>query len=145
MEGVALQSRSRLVVFTIAAALLVAPLTGCNTSKIRVRLPGFAKGNVDGLWFWRLESGAYRRICRFDFSNAYVSGGREVVDYAQSCLDGRPASAPWQATVERVAGDTNTVDIEITFRRTGKEKVAHRASAFSGAGESALSKAALKL
>lgn len=137
--------RSRAWVSVWAAALLVVPLGGCNTSQVRVRLPGFANGNTDGIWFWRLEGSTYKRICRFDLSNAYVSGGKEVVDYQQSCLDSRPASAPWQATVERLPGDTQTVTLVLTYQRAGTATAPHRASAFNPAGESALSTGTLGL
>jgi hypothetical protein len=134
---------SRLVVFAIAAALLIAPLTGCNVSKVRVRLPAFGTGNVDGLWFWRLEGSSYKRICRFDLSHAYFSGGREVVDYSQSCLDGRQG-APWQAVVERLPTNPQTVTLELQYRRSGAA-TSHRATTFNQRGESALSTAALSL
>jgi len=127
----------------LAAALLALPLTGCNTAQVRVQLVSFGNGNADGLWFWRLENGSYRRICRIDLSNTYFSGGAEVVNYKQTCLDGRSASAPWQATVKRLANPVN-VELTLTYRRAGT-LVAHRASAFNQDGESALSTASLQL
>jgi hypothetical protein len=136
-------SGSRLVVFALAAAMLVAPLTGCNVSKVRVRLPAFGTGNVDGVWFWRLEGSSYKRICRFDLSDSYFSGGREVVDYQQTCLDGRQG-APWQAVVERLPTNPQTVTLALTYRRSGAA-TSHRATAFNQSGESALSTAALSL
>lgn len=133
---------SRVVVLVFAAALLAAPLTGCDTAPVRVRLANFGSGNVDGLWFFRLQSGTYQRICRIDLSNPYVSGGTEVVDYQQVCLDGRASSAPWQAVVERVTAQT--VELRFVYRRAG-QPVAHRASAFNQHGESALSSVSLRL
>lgn len=138
-----MQSGSRAIVFALAAALLAVPLTGCSTSQVRVRLASFGNGNTDGLWFWRLENGSYKRICRINFSNTYVSGGAEVVDYKQTCVDGRSASAPWQATVKRLSNPSN-VELTITYRRAGT-LVAHRASSFNQNGESALSTTALQL
>lgn len=137
-----MRSGSRAVVLVLAAALLTAPLTGCDTVPVRVRLASFGSGNVDGLWLWRLQSGTYQRICRIDLSNPYVSGGTEVLDYRQTCLDGRSSSAPWQAVVERVS--SQTVELRFTYRRAGPF-AAHRASAFNQHGESALSSASLNL
>jgi hypothetical protein len=132
-----------MVSLVLGVALLAAPLTGCNTSKVRVRLDGFANGTVDGLWFWRLENGSYRRICRIDLSNPYFSGGAEVVDYKQTCVDGRSASVPWQAEIKRLSNSQN-VEITLTYRRAG-QLTAHRASAFNQYGESALSSASVQL
>jgi len=140
MGGIVVKSGSRTVVLALAAALLAVPLGGCDIAQIRVRLPAFASGNVDGIWLWRLASGGYQRICRYDLSNAYFSGGREVVDYRETCLDGRNATPLWQATVERLPGDPQTVTLALVHRRgattTGSP---HRASAFNASGESALS------
>jgi hypothetical protein len=135
-------SATRAIVFTLAAALLSVPLTGCNTSHVRVRLLSFGNGNTDGLWFWRLENGSYRRICRVNLSNPYLSGGVEVVDYQQTCNDGR-TSAPWQATVKRLSNPAN-VELTLTYRRGGSP-AAHRASAFNQNGESPLSTTSLQL
>lgn len=139
-----MRSGTRAVVFAFAAALLAAPLTGCNTAPVRVRLANFGSGNVDGLWFWRMQAGKYQRICRINLSNAYFSGGAEVVDYRQTCLDGRSSSAPWQALVKRSPSNPQTVELTLTYRRAGSA-VAHRASAFNQEGESALSNASLQL
>jgi hypothetical protein len=132
-------------VSAIAAVLLTMPLTGCEITKVRVRLPAFGSGTVDGLWFWRQQkTGGYKRVCRLDLSNSYFSGGREVVNYKQTCVDGRHSSAPWQAIVRRKSGDPKTVTLEFSYRLAGSP-AAHRASAFNQHGESALSSASLRL
>lgn len=136
---------SRAVVLAFAAALLVAPLTGCTTLKVTVRLPGFANGSVDGLWFWRLEGGSYKRKCRINLSNPFVSGGREVVNYTQSCVGGGATSAPWQAVVQRQSSNPTTVTLVLVYRRGGSAAAPHRASAFNTSGESALSTASLSI
>lgn len=134
-------SVARLVV---ALALLVAPITGCDTRTIQVRLPGFGAGRTDGIWLWRLEAGSYRRICRFDLSDPYSSGGAEVLVYWQSCTDGRPSSPAWQASVERLPSDPSTVTLVLIYRPNGS-LAPHRATAFNAAGESALSSTSLTL
>jgi hypothetical protein len=136
-------SGTRVIVFALAAALLAVPLTGCNTSQVRVRLLSFGNGNTDGLWFWRLENGSYRRICRINLSNPYVSGGVEIVDYRQNCVDGRSTSVPWQARVRRLANPAN-VELTFTYVRGGAV-AAHRATAFNQDGESPLSSTSLQL
>lgn len=137
------RSAARRLGVALLAVGFVLPLGGCQVAKVRVRPPAFGSGNVDGIWFWRLEGSRYERICRFDLSDAYFSGGREVVDYTQTCLDGRQG-APWQAVVERLPTNAQTVTLELTFRR-GQTTVAHRASAFNQEGESALSSSMLSL
>jgi len=133
-----------LLALSLALALLVAPITGCQPSTVRVQLPLFRSGEVDGIWLWRLGAAGYERVCRFDLSDAYLSGGREVVTYLQTCLDGRPASAQWQATVERLPSDPSTVTLVLLHQPFGAVAT-HRASAFNGAGESALSTSTLAL
>ena len=128
----------------VSFAMLVAPLTGCQASSVRVRLLAFANGDVDGLWFWQNVDGTYKRACRFDFSNVYVSGGREVVDYTQTCTNG-VKGAPWQATVERNTSNWATVDLRLSYRPAGDKKRQHRASAFNRSGESGLSSASILL
>lgn len=138
-----MRSCLRVASLVLGVALLGAPLTGCNTSQVRVRLNGFANGKVDGLWFWRLENGSYRRICRIDLSNPYFTGGTEVVDYKQTCVDGRSASVPWRAQIKRLS-DSQNVEITLTYRRAG-QLTAHKASAFNQDGESALSSTSVQL
>ena len=133
-----------LLALSLALALLVAPITGCQLSTVRVQLPLFGSGDVDGIWLWRLGAASYERVCRFDLSDAYLSGGREVVTYRQTCLDGRPASARWQATVERLPSNPSTVTLVLIHQQFGAV-TPHRASAFNEAGESALSTSTLAL
>lgn len=127
-----------------ALALLVAPVTGCDARVLKVRLPGFGSGAIDGIWLWRLESGSYRRVCRFDLSDPYLSGDREVLVFWQSCSDGRPESQPWQATVERLSSDPSTVTLALLYQANGP-LTPHRATSFNAAGESALSSTSLSL
>lgn len=141
-----LRLRSRAVVLAIAVSLLGTPLTGCTSAKLRVVLPDFRDGrDIVGLWFFRLEGGTYKRICRFVLSDPYFSDGVEVVDYSQICRDGRKA-APWQAVVERSRGNPAHVRLELIYRRNANEpKVPHRATAFNEVGESALSTTSIAL
>lgn len=127
----------------VAAALLLTPTMACNPKTIRVQLPAFGSGDVDGIWLWRLESSGYQRACRFDLSNPYLSGGREVVDYRQICADGR-SSAAWQATVERLPSNPATVTLALLFQPVGA-LAPHRATSFNAAGESVLSSSMLSL
>lgn len=140
------RSRSRAVVLAIAVSLLGTSLTGCTNAKLRVALLGFGNGRgIAGLWFFRLEGGTYKRICRFDISDPYLSDGVEVVDYSQTCLDGRKA-APWQAVVQRAPSNPANVWLDLVYRRNADEaKAPHRATAFNEFGESPLSASGLAL
>jgi len=123
----------------LAFAIGFGSLVGCSAPLLKIQLPGFYNGSVDGVWLWRrLASGYYQRVCRIDFSNAYVAGGTEIVDYQQTCLDGRPPSPPWSAPVARLPGNYSTVTLGLMYRRNGVP-LTHKASAFNAAGESALS------
>jgi hypothetical protein len=142
-EGEIVVSGTRAIVLALAVALLAVPLTGCNTAKVSVRLLSFGNGNTDGLWFWRLENGSYKRICRIVLGNPYVSGGVEVVNYQQSCVDGRSSTVAWQATVKRLSNPAN-VELTFTYQRAGSPTT-HRATAYNADGESPLSSTTLKL
>jgi len=53
--------------FSLAIALAIGfgSTLGCSASLVKILLPGFADGDVDGAWLWRrLESGSYERACR---------------------------------------------------------------------------------
>jgi hypothetical protein len=111
---------------------------------LKIQLPGFAAGAIDGVWMWRLVSGGYERVCRIDISDPYFEGGTEIVQYQQTCSDGRPAAAPWYAAVTRLAGDPGTVTLTLMFVRNGVP-VTHKASSFNSYGESALSASTVQL
>jgi hypothetical protein len=136
--------RAPVIVIAIAAALLAAPMTGCDVFTVTVELPGFHSGDVDSLWFWRANGTGWERICRFDLSDVFVDAGVEQVRYQQTCLDGRPASAMWQAKVERLPSDPGTVVLQLVYQRSGTP-TEYRASAVNVDGESALSSTSLTL
>lgn len=128
----------------VMLVLCAVPLMGCEPFAVRVQLAGFGAGETDGLWLWKKSGGSFVRQCRIDISTPYFSGGREVVSYVQSCLDGRPQSVPWVANVKRLPSIPTTVRLEIVYQRSGPT-AEHRASAFNAAGESPLSKSTLML
>lgn len=136
--------KGRWIRVSVLLALCALPLVGCKPFTMRVELPAFGTGATDGLWLWKVSGFYYSRQCRIDISDPYVSGGREVVSYLQSCLDGRPTSVHWVANVERQPSDPSTVQLVLVFQRAGAEAL-HRATAFNEAGESGFSSTALKL
>jgi hypothetical protein len=132
--------------FVIGLALLLAPLAGCDVVKVRVRLAKFSAGNVDGVWLWRYSAAqrSYQRLCRIKISDPLRRDGRELVSYVQSCADDRPQAPVWQAVVARLAADPDTVELSLLYRRWG-EQAPFKATAYNGAGESALSRSTLQL
>jgi hypothetical protein len=122
----------------------IVPLLACATTALRVELAEFASGSTDGIWLWKYVSGSYVRQCRIDLSDPFLSDGREVVSYLQSCLDDRPSSVVWTAEVEHAEDDPATVRLVLVYQRYGAAEQ-HRASAFNAAGESALSSTSLML
>ena len=125
--------------FAFALALGFGSTLGCSALVVKIHLPGFADGAVDGVWLWRrLASGAYQRACRIDFSDVYSNGSVEVVDYKQVCFDGRFQTPLWNALVARAPGDARAVTLVLKF--AGNDVlVTHKASSFNAAGESPLS------
>lgn len=128
----------------LALALGVWPLLACTPSSLGLQLAGFGTGAIDGIWLWRSEGGRYVRQCRIDISDVFVSGGREVVSYRQSCLDDRPSGVTWIAEVERLPSNPQVVTLALLYQHFGVA-VKQRASAFNAAGESALSSTSLLL
>jgi hypothetical protein len=128
----------------VTLALCAVPLMACKPFSVHVQLAGFGAGATDGLWLWKKSGESFVRQCRIDISDPYFSGGREVVSYLQSCVDGRTQSIPWIANVERLPSIPTTVRLEIVYQRAGAT-AKHRASAFNAAGESPLSKSTLML
>src|SRR5262245_14955948 len=98
----ALVGRSSVVsVALLFGSVLGGSLLGCSPPIVKVELRGFGYGAVDGLWFYRNQGSGYQRVCRYDLSNTFWQGGVELVEYRQSCNDGRPASPAWDAVVKR--------------------------------------------
>jgi hypothetical protein len=128
----------------VVAAVLGSFVTSCQANTIKVRLRDFGNGNVDGLWLWRQNGSAYQRVCRIDVSNPFVAGGQEQVEYQQTCLDGRPSSPAWRASVKRLATNPTNATLTFLYQRFGAQAM-HRASAFNRWGESARSSTTLTL
>jgi hypothetical protein len=131
--------------FVLALALGFGSTFGCSAPLIRIELPGFAKGNVDGVWLWRqLASGYFQRVCKITFSDPYMKNGAELVDYQQTCLDGRPKTPQWSAPVTRAAGNPDTATLSLIIQGS-KPPFTNKASAYNAAGESALSTSTVQL
>jgi hypothetical protein len=69
----------------VAAALALLPLaSGCDVSKLRVELPGYVNGTVDGLWLWRLDAptGQYVRTARIALGPPTTTANGETISYS---------------------------------------------------------------
>ena len=138
------RSRWRRIPIVLALALL--PLTGCETSSVTIELPTFGKGDVDGIWMWKLSStsGQYERSCRITLSNAKSTPSGETIAYEQDCVSGHPG-LKMQAFIQRKPGDLSTATIQLYYFRWSDEAGSYKASAYNAAGESALSSTTLTL
>ena len=131
--------------FALALAIGFGSTFGCYAPLMKIQLPGFANGNVDGVWLWRqLSSGYFQRVCKIAFSDPYMKGGVEIVDYQQTCLDGRPKTPLWSASVTRSAGNPDTATLTLIIQGNNPP-MTNKASAYNAAGESALSTSTVKL
>jgi hypothetical protein len=136
------RARARLVFTLLALSFL-----GCRApEEIHIRLPGFGGGAINGIWLWKLTPAGFVRACRFDISDPSIKGGKEMVSYQQSCVDGRPQpqGLVWQAQVTRLARSPSTAELVLSYLPAGAQAI-FKASAFNSAGESALSSANLIL
>jgi hypothetical protein len=125
------------------AALLLVPLAGCELKTVRIQLPGYGNGAIEGVWLWRLDdaTGQYVRACRIDFrGRGFTSTGAETVTYVQQCDNGHPMGA-LVAKVARSPSDAATVTLDLEYARWENPGM-YRASAFNSAGESPLSQVA---
>jgi len=131
--------------FALVLAIGFGSTVGCSAPVVRIQLPGFANGNVDGIWLWRqLSSGYFQRVCKIAFSEPYTKSGVELVDYQQTCLDGRLKTPTWSAPVMRSAGNPDTVTLALIVRGSNPP-FTNKASSYNAAGESALSTSTIKL
>lgn len=115
------------------------PLGGCKWSPVKIAIPGFGGGSVDGLWFWRYSSttGAFERACRIDLSNAQSASETEIVTYNQVCPD--QGTMDMWARIERHPTDASMIVLELWYVRWEEAPGLYRVSSFNTAGESALS------
>jgi hypothetical protein len=139
--------RSSLSRVALALSLLAftLPLGACKTSPVRIEIPGFSNGDVDGLWFWRFseESGRFERACRVDISNPLIIGGKESVEYVQLCDSVESFAITLASPIERLSG--GSIVVQIYFIRWESDPGVFRASAFNRSGESGLSATELTL
>jgi hypothetical protein len=124
---------------TLALAILLAPLSACETRSLTLRIEGFGDGRVDGIWLWRLseESGRFERTCRIELGDPFLAGEVEKVSYAQICGD-EGGGLPLEATIERSEDDPDVIVIDLWYFRWDAPG-SFKASLFTSEGESALS------
>jgi hypothetical protein len=124
----------------LVPALLLLPLGGCAACLLRIEVPGFGDGTVEGVWLWRLSTvtGQYERSSRLVFSAPVLGPDGETVDFALQCVNGSPSSQA-SATVEPSSSDPTTATLSLYYTSCDGLPGTYRASAYNEAGESALS------
>jgi len=133
-------TRALLVLFALT------PLSGCVVSQVSMEIPSFGEGDVDGVWLWRMSSttNQYERDCRIALSSPDVdSKGREVVFYTEQCSNHGDLNLG--AYIHRSPSDPNTITLVLWYTRWQSAPASYKASAYNGAGESALSATAVTL
>lgn len=125
-------------------------LPGCYLQAVRMYLPGFNDGDVDGVWLWKLNenSNTYERLCRFDFSDPVDGSVRETIFYSQHCLYSH-RSGTVKARVIRDPDNPGNIYLTVfyaMFRFSitdgiyfNRDNGEYKATAFNSFGESDLS------
>jgi hypothetical protein len=128
----------------LVPVLLLLPLGGCAACLLRIEVPGFGDGTVEGVWLWRLSTatGQYERSSRLVFSAPAVAPDGETVDFEQQCANGSPGTRA-SATVEPSPSDPSTATLSLYYTSCDGLPGTYRASAYNEAGESALSSTTL--
>ena len=120
---------------------------GCETRAVKMEIPAFGNGNVDGVWLWRRveATGKYKRACRLELDAPQLgAAGTEELSYLQVCDTPGQAGMNLKATISRLPDDPSTIVVTMWYFRF-EQPGQFKASAYNAAGESALSAAALSL
>src|SRR5262245_9100540 len=117
------------VALALTLLALTVPLGACRTSTLRIEIPGFADGDVDGLWFWRYsqDTQQFERSCRVDFSDPVTVKGAEGIEYVQMCDSVRAFAVTLAAPIERLSG--GAIAVQLYFVRWEEHPGLFRASA----------------
>jgi hypothetical protein len=140
-------SRSTSLSRVALAFVLLLLSFGCETRAVKMEIPAFGNGNVDGVWLWRrIEgTGKYKRACRFELDVPQLDqAGTEVLSYLQVCDTPGQAGMNLKATISRLPEDPSTIIVTMWYFRFDQPGQ-FKASAYNAAGESALSSASLSL
>ena len=129
----------------LALALLAAPMLGCEAKPLRVQLPGFGNGTVDGIRLWRQVGSSWQPVCRIDFTDRRMTHRGETIYYVQNCIDGeQKRGLVLPAAVQRKPDDPSTITINLWYLRY-EDSGSYRATTFNKAGESTLSSTSVVL
>ena len=133
--------------FATPAVLLALGLalstTGCGAAGdlpihvVRLQLPSFDDGQLEGIWLWRLNqrAGEYRPISEIRLGDVVVENGVEYVEYELLDRDGNRLQVTLSAVVDRSAEIPELALWIVRFAKPGE----FRASVYNAAGESPLS------
>ncbi len=118
---------------------LVMPLMACNVGNVNVYIPGFDTSAVEGVSFWRDESGAFVFDGTLVFSAPTVNGnGQEVVDYEMLTPSGSQMLAG-RAHIYRDSANPDNVTVRVYYMRVHQASQDFKVTTYNAVGESALS------
>jgi len=108
-----------------------------NLKVLRVQLPSFDEGDLEGIWLWRRSeaTGVYEPVSEIRLGATVLEGGQEFVEYELMDPTGAPVGITLSASVERDGAVPQLALWVIRFDASGE----YKASVYNAAGESALS------
>lgn len=134
----------------LVAVGLALATTGCGTvdddvpvAVIRLQLPSFDEGALEGIWLWRKneKNGRFRPVSEIRLGTTVVENGVEYVEYELLDRDGNSLQVTLSAAVDRTAGTPELALWVVRFAKPGEFK----ATVYNAAGESPLSEASVFL
>ena len=132
------------VLVVVGLIALAVPLSGCEVVRVSVIIPDFDSGRVQGVTFWRHESGGYVEDGRLLFEAVEYRGADELIRYRFRPCHGEPSRIAYRARLERSVTDPDVVLIELLYPRRSRPGV-FRISAFNSGGESPMTEASVNL
>lgn len=108
-----------------------------NLKVLRVQLPSFDGGDLQGIWLWRRSetTGQFEPVSEIRLGATVVESGQEFVEYELLDPTGAPVGITLSASVERDGPVPQLALWVIRFEAAGE----YKASVYNAAGESPLS------
>jgi hypothetical protein len=120
------------------------PLMACNVGNVNVYIPGFDTSAVEGVSFWRDESGAFVFDGTVVFAAPVVNAnGQEVVDYEMRTPSGTQMLAG-RAHIYRDSAIPDNVSVRVYYMRVQQVSRDYKVSTYNAVGDSMLSADAIR-